>query len=272
MIIFLTTSEHTYTLERVREDTRSDVEIVPYEQVLSARQLPVGTYVFTDIDRLSLAMQLSAAKLFRRINGADNLCKAINDPARVRSRYGLLRALYLHGQNAFNVYRIDEGINPQRFPVFIRFESAHDRVLSDLLPDQAALDRAIEQHIANGTPEHAMLVIEYCAEPIATGLYRKLSAYRIGSRVFAGESVHDDNWYVKTGRMGVAQTEHYQQKPEGEFDDFWRFTAPQDAATGSRIRPCRGRAGRLWTRHGRRQCRDPHLRPRHGFIWQSLIR
>ena len=234
---------------------------MPYDQVLFARQLPVGTYVFTDIDRLPLKTQLDAANLFRRLNSADNACQAINDPARVRSRYGLLRALYRNGLNAFNVYRVDEGVKPERFPVFIRFETAHDKVLSDLLPDQQALDVAMQERIADGVPEHALLVIEYCAEPIATDIYRKLSAYRVGSRVFAGESVHDDNWYVKNGQMGGGTSRALPARIGNR--DVVSLRGAADAGISNRRHRLRTRGLRTgrWQRAGLRNQHQPTARP-----------
>jgi hypothetical protein len=58
---------------------------------------------------------------------------ALNDPAKSRSRAGLLRSLNSAGINSFNAYRIEEGREPERWPVFLRTEGSHSYPTSDLL-------------------------------------------------------------------------------------------------------------------------------------------
>ena len=53
------------------------------------------------------------------------------------------------------------------------------------------------------------MFVEYCAEPIEDGLFRKLAAYCVGDEVITGMSVHDENWHAKYGKEGVASEAHY---------------------------------------------------------------
>jgi hypothetical protein len=71
--------------------------------------------VFTDIDRLNARDLIAAAGLYRRLQQEGR--RILNDPARVQVRFPLLRALYRSGINPFNVYSVEEGDKPERFPV-----------------------------------------------------------------------------------------------------------------------------------------------------------
>jgi hypothetical protein len=70
----------------------------------------------------------------------------------VQVRFPLLRALYRSGINPFNVYSVEEGDKPERYPVFLRLSSGHEAPLSDLLFDQDALERAIAAAVSSGSP------------------------------------------------------------------------------------------------------------------------
>jgi hypothetical protein len=68
----------------------------------------------------------------------------------------------------------------------------------------------VDDALAAGYPESLLLIVEYCAEPLADGLFRKLAAYRVGPRVFQANSVHDRQWWVKHGATGIASDAHYE--------------------------------------------------------------
>ena len=53
------------------------------------------------------------------------------------------------------------------------------------------------------------MVVEYMAEPIRPGLFRKLSCFRIGSASIAHTCVHDTKWVAKTGQLGIATPDLY---------------------------------------------------------------
>ena len=76
--------------------------ILHYDTALGKSTLPRGTYIFTSIDRLGVVDLAAAARLFRRLK--ENGCRVLNDPAQVRTRFSLLRALHREGLNSFNAY------------------------------------------------------------------------------------------------------------------------------------------------------------------------
>ena len=116
------------------------MDVLAYEEFFAKPLVPLGTYVFTSTDALTTAALTEAARLFRRLQ--EEGCRVLNDPARVRARFALLRALHQVGINPINAYLADEGARPKQFPVFIRIVNAHNcGPLSDLVWDQSALIR-----------------------------------------------------------------------------------------------------------------------------------
>jgi D-alanine-D-alanine ligase-like ATP-grasp enzyme len=201
VIHFLTTTRHRYTFDEIVK-ALPQVQVHSYEKVLQGGDLPPGRYVFSDVDRLNIGAQILAAKLFRSLQAQPAKYRVLNDPARVKLRFGLLRTLWRLGCNSFDVYRADEGASPRRFPVFLRHEHEHKAPLSDLLRTQAELDAALQRLIDDGKPARTILVVEYRAEPAAPGLFRKLAAYRVGDRIVPANTVHDNQWCVKYGKTG----------------------------------------------------------------------
>ena len=206
MIIFLTAPTHGHEVAQLVDGTFApglpDIRSMDYTRALWARKLPRATYIFTDFERLYPWEQRCAADLFRQLRGFGLRC--LNDPARAMTRFELLRALYAAGVNPFNVYRADDSPSPSSFPVFIRAEAAHDEPLTGLIEDAAALDIALEQLVAAGWPRRLLLVVEFCAEPIAVGVWRKHGTMRIGEEIFLLRNVVENGWMVKHGTVGLS--------------------------------------------------------------------
>ncbi len=202
MIVFVSTAEHHYTHKAV-VDLDGPVRVVQtsYRDLLSAKAVRRATYVFTDLDRLSLWELRLAGLAFRKMR--EQGLRVLNNPARVLSRWGLLRALSLAGINDFNAYRVEERVRPKRWPVFLRAEGAHLGPISDLLHDWNQVEAETERVVAKGAPITSLLIVEYAAEPILAGLYRKFGSFRIGSTSFAHVCVDEDRWVVKDGKRGI---------------------------------------------------------------------
>ena len=214
MIIFLVAAGHRYTHLRLLSETGGPaVSVACYHEILAKPQVPTGTYIFTDFDRLNFWQLEVAAEAFRAIKSSGSL--ALNDPVRVRQRYALLRQLQREGINRFGVYRIAAGEMPERYPVFLRSKSSHRGPVSGLIADSHALKAAIDDVLAKGAvPEHHLIAVEYAAEPIAEGLFRKLAAFRVGDRIIPTPSVHERSWIAKDGERGVAGEALYQEEKE----------------------------------------------------------
>jgi hypothetical protein len=75
---------------------------------------------------------------------------------------------------------------------------------------EAAAKRAIKA----GCPLSKLLVIEYAAEPVRPGLFRKLSVFRVGDAMVGYTCVHDDQWLVKHGKAGITPPDLYREEYE----------------------------------------------------------
>jgi hypothetical protein len=182
-----------------------------YDAAFCRRFFPRGTYVFTDIDRLGYADLELASRLYLQLRDAG--ARVLNNPATLRKRYALLRALYRSGLNSFNAYTADELPETMRFPVFVRRPQGHGGPLSGLLNSRAEVVEAIDRATASGFPRENLIVIEYAAEPIQ-GVFRKLSAFKMGSEIIPHISGHDTNWLVKAGQQGIAPAKLYELELE----------------------------------------------------------
>jgi len=211
MIQFLHARGHDYTVKEVKADSNAPaIRCMNYDALIRARSLRGGTYIFTDVDRLGFWDVEHASHLYLQMKNAG--VRVLNNPAVVRTRYPLLRALRSAGLNDFNAYRADEIDSIQRFPVFVRKIHGHRAPLSDLLQSRDELQKIIESAIASGTPRENLIVVEFAAEPLRPGLFRKMSAFRIGDAIVPHISVHDTTWLVKYGRKFDDIEDLYQQE------------------------------------------------------------
>ena len=92
MISIIVARGFEYTLKRLLSDP-SAPHVTPlfYDETLQKRALAKTTYIFTDLDRLSVRELIAAARLYRRLQ--ESGCRVLNDPATVRKRFALLRGL-----------------------------------------------------------------------------------------------------------------------------------------------------------------------------------
>jgi hypothetical protein len=211
MIRFLHTRGHDYTVKEVKAAVKAPpIRWLQYDALIRARSLPGGTYIFTDVDRLGFWDLEHASHLYLQMKSAG--LRVLNNPAVLRTRYPLLRALRAAGLNDFNAYRVDEIDAIERYPVFVRKIHGHRAPLSELLQTREELLKAIDSAIAGGTPRENVLVVEFAAEPLRPGLFRKMSAFRIGDAIVPHISVHDTVWLVKYGRMFDDIEDLYQQE------------------------------------------------------------
>lgn len=175
---------------------RPDVIPVPYSTLFRVRELPRGTYVFADLERLCGLELERAAWVWRQLASHGSGVRLLNHPTRVKQRFELLRTLHEHGLNGFNVYRLDEGRTPKRFPVFVRSERQHNKTASGLL-DERALKVFLESWRAQGQSLEDTIVTEFCGEPDRRGLYRRYAAFKIGERILPVDILFSRDWEVR---------------------------------------------------------------------------
>lgn len=213
LIIVLTTRSHSYTHQVLAKEARFDLRLLSYDTAFLRRNFRTATYIFSDLDRLHYWELELAAHLYRQLSAAG--LRTLNDPARVSQRFKLLRQLKSCGINDFDVWSLNDIGKPTRYPVFLRTASAHRGVLTSLLENDQALERALAEALVLGVPERELMAVEYCAEPLAPGLFRKLSVFRVGGRMISSTCVHDNQWVAKYGVNGIAD--------QGLYDDEYRI-------------------------------------------------
>jgi hypothetical protein len=213
MIHFLFSRGHDFELKDAKKTPHARaIRMMDYDALFKKSRLPFSTYVFTDMERLGYWDLELAGQLCVQLKNAG--LKVLNDPARVKNRYALLKALHAAGLNDFDAYRAEEIPTSVRFPVFLRKLQGHSLPLSELLPAREDLDKAVEATIARGIPVENQIVVEFAGEPVAGGLYRKLAAFRIGEKIVPAICVHDTGWHVKTGKKGIAGEKLYREELE----------------------------------------------------------
>jgi hypothetical protein len=175
---------------------------VPKEELFAARSVAAGTWIFTDLDKLTAGERADAAEIWRRIEESGQPTRLLNHPLRAKRRHALLRSLREAGLNDFDAWRLDELPAAPRFPVFLRVEDDHKGPRSELLHDRAALDAEVARLCAGGLAREQLLVTEYRGEPDAQGVYRKYGAYRVGDRVFPNHLLFGRDWRLKRRDKG----------------------------------------------------------------------
>ncbi len=219
MIFLITTRGHGYTWRSLLEGEGSfgcpvpQVKIAAYDWFFEGRQLevPVATYIFSDLDRLAPWELRLAARLYRAMTEAGLRC--LNDPAHAMSRVELLAALHTSGINPFSVTRLDSDPRPPDFPVFLRSEGDHLRSFTELYHDQAELDHALSDLRGRGVPLRGLIAVGHAAEPYNDKLWAKWGTWRIGEKMIVEHLMLEDNWLVKRGHYlnlddAAVQEEH----------------------------------------------------------------
>ena len=215
MIQFFLARGHDYTLKEVRKAPGvPGIRLMTYDALFRATGVKRATQVFADLDRLSYWDLELAADLYLQMKQAG--LAVLNNPARFKNRYALLRALHAAGLNDFNAYRVHEINDIQRFPVFLRKIQGHRAPVSDLLGTREETVRAIEAAITAGIPEENLVVIEWVAETVPPGIYRKLAAFCIGDTIVPRPALYDTVWLVKFGRTPDL-TEDFHRREHAEL-------------------------------------------------------
>lgn len=203
MIYYLVTYAHKYTLSPYLLATGRDispklykrVRILFYEDLTSLKYLPSGTYIFSDIERLSSAQTVQAHSVHAALK--NNGMNVVNDPLNSMRRYELLRTLFEAGINEFNIYRPTECRKPLKYPVFIRSESDHEGSSDELVADPAALDAALLSYLKAGHSREDTVIEEFCDVSEDEGIFKKYSSFRIGDHIVPAHLDFAKKWMVK---------------------------------------------------------------------------
>lgn len=224
MITFFVNPETQFTFKGLKKcNPDFSFRTMSYSKLFRQNSLPSGTYIFSDLERLDQWELRIAAEIWRLLDAGGAGFKVLNNPALVKTRYSLLRSLFVNKINQFNVYRVDELAKPENFPVFVRREFDHAYPLTELLDSQKELDQAITDLRANGEPSDGLLITEFAAEPVTENVFRKYGTFRVGTRIFPHCCVHERRWLVKYGQPSA-----WTKEMEQDEHEFVRNNTHQD--------------------------------------------
>ncbi|MDB9312397.1 hypothetical protein PN462_04715 [Spirulina sp. CS-785/01] len=211
MIFYLVTRNNVnvinWYLEQWGQPLVSLIRPVYYDQITRQRKLPSGTYIFSDIERLSPQDAEKAAWIWTQLSQIDSGVRLLNHPLWSMCRYELLRTLYNQNINQFNIYRLTEDPKPQRFPVFVRGENDHSGNQTALLETMEDLDHAIAEIVQQGQNRQNKVIIEFCDTRDAQGLFKKYSAFTIGEQIIPVHVRYQNNWVVKAQTLNTEARE-----------------------------------------------------------------
>jgi len=205
MIHYLVTDRYRNTIDVfLRTHGRSlagRIRRLSYERAFAMRSVPAGTWIFSDLERLSPADTERAAALWRALATSGAPVRLVNHPGRALRRYELLRRLHESGVNDFDVRRLTEARAPRRFPVFLRREHDHEGAATDLLHTPAELAAAVEALEGRGESREDVLVVELCDTADASGVYRKYAAFLLAGRIVPRHVFGSRRWMIKVPEL-----------------------------------------------------------------------
>lgn len=201
MIVFVVGEAHQYTVRQTLDvcdhPFHGGMILLGYQEFLSFRRLPLGDYVFLDLERLTPCMLANVSRRARAAAIAMPGRRMLNRPVPSLTREAVMDRLYRSGINDFRVLSGAARTAPLNYPVFLRRQDDHGGPLTSLLPDEGALHGAITRLAAEGHAPRDLLVTEYVDARNAEGLHEKRSYFRIGDRLFPVSLDASRHWVCK---------------------------------------------------------------------------
>jgi hypothetical protein len=172
-----------------------------YAELLRARALPGGTWIFADVERLDPDTAARAARVRDALAARDDV-RVLNHPTRSLRRFELLAALAARGQNRFAVHPAFAVPETARYPLFLRIENAHEGAASPLLGSPADLLRELARWTWRPLPfrrrrARHLIAVEWLDTADARGVYRKYSCVVVGGTVVPRHLFFAWQWHVK---------------------------------------------------------------------------
>jgi len=179
-------------------ELRSLIRLIRYEEdIPTAQAVPHGTYIFSDLERLTESDTDLAVELWEQLSQAGPQVRLLNHPGRAMRRYDLLHALFQNGANKFDVHRLSRDVVPRQFPVFIHSKHGHEGSASELLHNQGQIQSAADDILHRFGTLQSFLLEEYCDTADGDGIFRKYSAFCIGDKIIPRHLLFSRNWIVK---------------------------------------------------------------------------
>ena len=201
MITYFVTAAHRYTMDIYLQSwgaaLRPIIKVHNYGQLAEMEWLPGGTYIVSDLERLTHYQRALAAEVWNQLQAAAPNVRLLNHPTQVVLRAELLRTLHATGRNEFNAYRVSETRTPGRFPVFLRRASDHEGSRTDLLSTQGELDNIVLGALCHGLNAQDLLIVEYRSAVDADGIHHKFAAFNVGGQIIPRHLIFSRHWVLK---------------------------------------------------------------------------
>jgi hypothetical protein len=229
MIVFVSSERFIKLAEQLRRnlspELRREFMTLSYEQLLFERAGPVGHYIFTDFDRLTRYEIETVVRFIRALQSVAPEAKILNHPLKALERTPLLVALHRAGINDFDVFRLDTGEKPRRYPVFIRAEDGYGGPETDLIYDEASFEAALAGLDERGLPTKGRIAIGYAASPDADGYYRKYGCFNIDGDIVAFHVHRHRHWVVKSNPPGETRSRRIgrRKQPDDLLDEGFKY-------------------------------------------------
>ena len=216
MIFYLVTKEANYTMDEYMKSwgpsPGSRMQIIFYEDLLRYRMFNPGTYIFSDLERLSPPRLKVACQLWKTLYEAGSRVRLLNDPSRVLCRYDLLQKLFDDGKNFFKAVRATESFDSLHYPVFVREENQHNGNLTAHIYNRSELVREVQSLRLQGYRGRNLLIVEFCDTSDSAGVFRKYSAFNVGGEILPRHVLFSQNWNVKKPELMDPHLEQEQQE------------------------------------------------------------
>ena len=175
----------------------SRIRFLLYDDLLRLTVLNPGTYIFSDLERLSPPGLQLACQAWKALSVVGSRVRLLNNPSRVLCRYDLLQKLFDEGINPFKAIRAEESLESLHYPVFVREENSHTGSLTPLIHKQSDLVSGLRSLRLQGFPCRDLLVVEFCDTSDGAGVFRKYSAFIVGGEIIPRHVIFSRHWSVK---------------------------------------------------------------------------
>lgn len=202
MIFYVVTARGAHTMRgswrHFPRDLQQRIRLILYEALFQIRELPAGTYIFADVERLAPGMAVRAASVRLALERSGAPVRLLNHPLQSMRRFELLKKLRQIGINDFDVHRLAGADNSIRFPVFLRGANDHAGSRTGLIRDPDALAGAAQRLLRSGLAVEEIMVVEFRDSRDEKGVYRKYGAYRAADQFIPTHIYFSDCWMLKT--------------------------------------------------------------------------
>ncbi len=176
---------------------RKCVGLLSIEHLDEAKRLPVGTYIFSDLERIGPEAKNLLGQVHDQLAAFDLPMRLLNNPNRALNRLEFLSAMSETGQNDFRAFPAEQLPADLHFPVFVRAARDHRGPITPLIDGWETLEEALVTAALRGYLFDDLVVVEFCDTSDSEGTFMKYSAYRLGDRIIPRSLTFSKVWMVK---------------------------------------------------------------------------